>query len=93
MLDRLPLGPRCGDGVAQTEFAEECDLGAGNMDDVYGGCTTRCRVGPHCGDGAVQPPEQCDPGTDGEGGTDVSGENGCTSSNSSCTETCRSVIR
>jgi fibro-slime domain-containing protein len=85
-------GPRCGDGVVQMEFAEDCDLGMANDDNLYGGCTTRCNFGPHCGDGAVQASEQCDPGTD-IGGMAVSGNNGCTASNSSCTETCRAIVR
>jgi hypothetical protein len=82
------FGPRCGDGVVQAEFNEACDLGQENAEGVYGGCTARCEVGPHCGDGLVQAPEQCDPGVVGMP-TMPAAENGCTASNSTCTETCR----
>lgn len=82
------FGPRCGDGVVQVEFNEGCDLGMGNADGVYGGCTARCEVGPHCGDGFVQAPEQCDPGAAAAPAA-PDPDNGCTSSNSTCTETCR----
>ncbi len=86
------FGPRCGDGVVQAEAGEACDLGPENADGVYGGCTTRCELGPHCGDGVVQPPEQCDPGLGGATTSNmVSGDSGCTATNSTCTETCRSV--
>jgi fibro-slime domain-containing protein len=54
-------GPRCGDGVLQASFGEECDLGTSNRDGLYGGCSQTCKYGPHCGDGVVQSPrEECD---------------------------------
>ncbi|HTQ02806.1 MAG TPA: DUF4215 domain-containing protein [Polyangiaceae bacterium] len=56
------FGPRCGDGVVQTEYGEVCDDGvnAGN----YGGCGPDCQPGPRCGDGIVQTQdgEVCDDG-------------------------------
>jgi cysteine-rich repeat protein len=39
----------CGDGI--TSETEECDDGALNDDQAYGGCTTDCKLGPRCGDG------------------------------------------
>jgi fibro-slime domain-containing protein len=85
-------GPRCGDGAVQIDGGEACDLGPQNQDNVYGGCTTRCELGPHCGDGLVQPPEQCDPG---DGSTTATAAMtttaGCTSSNSTCSDTCRAM--
>jgi fibro-slime domain-containing protein len=52
--------PQCGDGA--TTAGEECDDGATNQDDVYGGCTTQCKFGPFCGDGVMNGPEECDAG-------------------------------
>jgi hypothetical protein len=86
------FGPRCGDGAVQADGGETCDLGAQNQDGVYGGCTTRCKLGPHCGDGAVQGTEQCDPGGPGMMSMPMSGgmsTDGCSASNSTCTDTCR----
>jgi cysteine-rich repeat protein len=49
----------CGNG--HIEGAEECDDGAENSDDSYGGCSMRCHhIG--CGDGLTNGPEQCDLG-------------------------------
>lgn len=55
----------CGDGIvnndgaANTNGAEECDLGSENDD--YGQCRSDCRYG-YCGDGFYQPQyEDCDP--------------------------------
>jgi len=62
--------PPCGDGVRTAN--EECDLGAANDDQAYGGCTTLCKLGPRCGDGHVDPGEDCDLGPnnrDGYAGT------------------------
>jgi hypothetical protein len=75
--------------VVQAEFNEACDLGPENADGVYGGCTGRCELGPHCGDGVVTAPEQCAPGAADMPMTMPDPESGCTSSNSTCTETCR----
>jgi cysteine-rich repeat protein len=64
-------GPRCGDGVVQSAYGEQCDLGTQNRDGLYGGCSQTCRYGPHCGDGVHQQgtTEQCDDGnnTSGDG--------------------------
>lgn len=59
---RSTCQPTCGDGV--TTAAEECDEGPGNVDGVYGGCTTQCKFGPFCGDGVVDAAgeEECDAG-------------------------------
>ncbi len=57
-------GPRCGDGVVQTDDGEVCDEGdAGNLGQ-YGGCGPDCQPGPRCGDGVVQTDdgETCDDG-------------------------------
>ena len=58
------FGPRCGDGVAATEFGETCDDGdIGNVG-MYGGCGADCQPGPRCGDAIVQTDalEKCDDG-------------------------------
>jgi fibro-slime domain-containing protein len=65
--------PKCGDGFAVAN--EECDNGAENNDDAYGGCTTQCTWGPFCGDGIVNGPEECDKGKE-NGGEYADG--GCT---------------
>ena len=59
--------PRCGDGIVTA--TEECDEGAGNMDGVYGGCTTMCKFGPFCGDGNTDAVggEMCDKGRENAG--------------------------
>ena len=53
---------RCGDGVVNG--SEQCDNGAANADDAYGGCTTECTLGPFCGDAKVDADfgEECDDG-------------------------------
>jgi fibro-slime domain-containing protein len=57
------LGPRCGDGVPQTDNGEQCDLGAQRNDGSYNGCAPNCQAGPHCGDAVVQTQfEECDDG-------------------------------
>ncbi|MGC4092528.1 MAG: DUF4215 domain-containing protein [Polyangiaceae bacterium] len=66
--------PRCGDGVATA--GEECDLGAMNADNVYGGCTTMCKFGPFCGDGIKNGDEGCDKGKDNGGA--YGSRDGCT---------------
>jgi fibro-slime domain-containing protein len=62
--DMCELGPYCGDDSVQSSAGEECDDGAGNVDNTYEGCTTSCLYGPNCGDAVVQEPagEQCDNG-------------------------------
>jgi fibro-slime domain-containing protein len=54
---------RCGDGVVNG--SEQCDNGAANADDAYGGCTTQCTLGPFCGDANLDASfgEECDDGT------------------------------
>jgi fibro-slime domain-containing protein len=65
------LGPRCGDGVPQTESGEKCDLGTDKNDGAYNGCAPNCDIGPHCGDSVTQTQyEKCDDGVnDGSYGT------------------------
>jgi fibro-slime domain-containing protein len=60
-ITRSSCTSRCGDGIVTA--GEECDLGALNNDDQYGGCTTSCKYGPFCGDAEVTGPEECDDGT------------------------------
>jgi hypothetical protein len=50
--------PRCGDGVVQVEYGENCEPTMSNDPD----CTQACRIPGGCGDGKVQPPEKCDDG-------------------------------
>jgi fibro-slime domain-containing protein len=55
------LGPRCGDGILQGEFGEQCDDSLN--DGSYGGCAANCQLGPRCGDEITQlDREQCDDG-------------------------------
>jgi fibro-slime domain-containing protein len=58
----LMPGPRCGDGMVQTEEGEACDDGI-NVGG-YGMCAPGCVLGPRCGDGMVQGAfgEECDDG-------------------------------
>ena len=73
---RSACEPRCGDGIVTA--AEECDDGPGNMDGLYGGCTTQCKFGPFCGDGVADASgmEKCDRGRDN--GSGYGDKNGCT---------------
>ncbi|HSC87573.1 MAG TPA: hypothetical protein VLC09_09900, partial [Polyangiaceae bacterium] len=51
-----PSGPRCGDGMVDTQEGEDCDdANHDNSDD----CLDTCRL-PTCGDGFVQGDELCD---------------------------------
>ena len=55
------FGPRCGDGVVDTDAGEQCDDVV--LDNRYGACNPGCILGPHCGDGVVDPDyEFCDDG-------------------------------
>ncbi|MBN2193569.1 MAG: DUF4215 domain-containing protein [Polyangiaceae bacterium] len=58
--ERSDCLPECGNGVAT--LTEQCDLGAENDDNAYGGCRTDCTWGPFCGDGVPNGPEICDDG-------------------------------
>ncbi len=66
---------RCGDGVVQSSYDEECDEADGNLattdpTEGYGGCMANCRRGGYCGDGQTNGTEQCDDGAnDGTYGT------------------------
>jgi fibro-slime domain-containing protein len=59
-------GPRCGDGVLQSDF-EECDDGQNVT--PYEGCAPGCQLGASCGDGNVDSlfGEQCDDGANDGG--------------------------
>lgn len=59
---RLP--GNCGDGTVDSQFGEECDLGAELNTGSYDGCTAECKRGPGCGDGIEQldQGEECDDG-------------------------------
>jgi fibro-slime domain-containing protein len=55
--------PRCGDGVQDLAFGEQCDLGSANNTGAYGGCTATCQLAAFCGDGHVDSPQEtCDQG-------------------------------
>jgi fibro-slime domain-containing protein len=59
--------PKCGDGITQTEWGEDCD-----GSDVNGKeCTDECRFAGMCGDGVVDEAagEECDYGIEGNDGT------------------------
>ncbi|MBN2577293.1 MAG: DUF4215 domain-containing protein [Deltaproteobacteria bacterium] len=66
---------RCGDGVVQSSYDEECDEGEANLattdpTEGYGGCMANCRRGGYCGDGQTNGTESCDDGAnDGTYGT------------------------
>jgi fibro-slime domain-containing protein len=57
-LPNCLLGPRCGDGIVQDQYGEECEPTSSNDPN----CTAACKKPGVCGDGVVTPPEQCDDG-------------------------------
>jgi len=57
-LPNCKLGPRCGDGIVQDAYGEECEPTSSNDPN----CTAACRKPGVCGDAVVTPPEQCDYG-------------------------------
>ena len=56
--------PRCGDGVVQDAYGEQCEPTSSNDPT----CTAACRRPGVCGDGVVVAPEQCDYGATGNTG-------------------------
>jgi fibro-slime domain-containing protein len=58
-LPNCLLGPRCGDGIVQDAYGEECEPTSSNDPN----CTQACKKPGVCGDGVVTPPEQCDYGS------------------------------
>ena len=63
-LPNCDLPPRCGDGVLQEQYGEECEPTTANDPS----CTIACRKPGICGDGVVVAPEQCDYGVSGNSG-------------------------
>jgi cysteine-rich repeat protein len=64
-LPNCLLGPRCGDGIVQDAYGEECEPTSSNDPD----CTQACKKPGVCGDGVVTPPEQCDYGSTNNDGS------------------------
>jgi cysteine-rich repeat protein len=58
------LPKRCGDGVVDSAFGEQCDLGEDTNVGSYDGCSADCTLGPRCGDNVLQAEagEECDDG-------------------------------
>lgn len=51
----------CGNGIVNTEYGEQCDMGNLNNDVLPDRCRTDCLV-PRCGDRVLDSGEQCDDG-------------------------------
>ena len=66
-LPNCGASPRCGDGVVQDAYGEQCEPAATNDPT----CTSACRRPGICGDAVVTAPEQCD-----YGATENNGEYG-----------------
>jgi fibro-slime domain-containing protein len=64
-LPNCLLGPRCGDGIVQDAYGEECEPTSSNDPD----CSQACKKPGVCGDGVVTPPEQCDYGATNNDGS------------------------
>jgi fibro-slime domain-containing protein len=64
-LPNCQLGPRCGDGIVQDAYGEECEPTGPNDPN----CTIACKKPGICGDGVTQAPEQCDYGVTGNDGS------------------------
>jgi fibro-slime domain-containing protein len=58
-LPNCLLGPRCGDGIVQDAYGEECEPTSSNDPN----CTKACKKPGVCGDGVPTAPEECDYGT------------------------------
>ena len=61
--------PRCGDGIVQSEWGEDCDGAEATEEGKE--CTDECRFAGMCGDGTVDEHsgEQCDYGLEGNDGS------------------------
>ncbi len=63
-LPNCNLGPRCGDGIVQDQYGEQCEPMSSNDPN----CTKACRKPGVCGDGLKTAPEQCDDGATNNNG-------------------------
>jgi fibro-slime domain-containing protein len=57
-LPNCMLGPRCGDGIVQDAYGEECEPTSSSDPN----CTAACKKPGVCGDGVKTAPEECDYG-------------------------------
>ncbi len=55
------LVPRCGDGIYDTNWGEQCDRGSLNSNENSDACRLNCLL-PSCGDNVLDAVEQCDDG-------------------------------